>query len=1052
MQKCPQCGADLASGDPEGLCPMCLMAGAFETEAAVTASYRRGNDALGAGEENGEGQGFGPYRILSVLGEGGMGTVYLAEQCEPIRRQVAVKVVKLGMDTSQVLARFNNERQALAVMDHPNIARIYDAGATPKGRPYFVMEYIGGVPITEYCDRHQLTTEERLKLFIPVCLAVQHAHHKGVIHRDIKPSNVLVMEHDGHPVPKVIDFGIAKATEQRSVEFTLYTQFGQMIGTPEYMSPEQADLVGGDVDTRSDVYSLGVLLYEMLIGAVPFEAALLRKAGLAELLRIIREEAAPALSEKLTTMGGTATDMAALRHTDPATLRRQLAGDLNWIAMKVLDKNRERRYASVADLAADIRRHLENRPVLAGPPSTVYRLGKFVQRHKTAVSAGSAALVVILLAGVSFWYYQRSEKRHWVREQAIPEAARLKGENKPLAALRLMLQARRYMPGDSQVAQAVEGLTHVVSVRSSPPGASVEIKDYLSPADPWFPLGKTPLDKVAIPSGYLRWRVSKPGVGEYVGAPIVEDMQGYLHEFTFPLDTAAAAPREMVPVPAGQSFSVVWSLGDLGPFDLPAFYIDRFEVTNRQYQEFVDKGGYRKRVYWKEKLLRDGRQLSWDQAIDLLRDTTGQPGPSTWASGHYPAGQANYPVGGVSWYEASAYAEFAGKSLPVIAQWYLAAPSPIAKYIMPLSNFSASPVPVGKYQGVGPWGTYDMAGNVAEWCRTESGGARYLLGGGWNTTTNEYFEPGVQPPFFRGANSGFRCVRNTAPLPAQATAERRQTIRDFAKAKPATDAVYSIYKTMYAYDRTPLNAKLESIAQDSTNWRKEKVTFDAAYGRERITAYLFLPARVRPPYQTVAFFPSARAVDIPSSQTLSDMKFIDYVIQSGRAVVYPVYKGTYERPAPAPGPDTIAGRETLIQDSKDLGRSLDYLETRTDIDPNRIAFMGESMGAALGVNFAAIEDRFKAVIFMDGGFFSEKPLPGTDQADFAPRIYAPTLLITGKFDWIFLGKDALLRMLGAPAADKKVIMLDTAHDVSEQPADLQREVVGWLNKYLGTVN
>jgi eukaryotic-like serine/threonine-protein kinase len=1047
MQQCPRCGTELSSGDPAGLCPACLMAGAFETE-TVAGGWDGPFDTEVTHEES---DGFGPYHILRVLGEGGMGTVFLAEQSEPIRRQVAVKVVKLGMDTSGVLARFNNERQALALMDHPNVARIYDAGATPKGRPYFAMEYIDGVPITAYCDRHRLTTQQRLRLFIPVCLAVQHAHQRGVIHRDIKPSNVLVTEQDGNPVPKVIDFGIAKAIDQRSLEFTQFTQFGQMVGTPEYMSPEQADVVAGDIDTRSDVYSLGVLLYEMLIGAVPFEAALLRQAGLAELLRIIREEAAPALSKKLTTMGRTATDMAARRQTDPATLRRQLAGDLNWITIKVLEKNRERRYASVSDLAADIRRHLENRPVLAGPPSTVYRIRKFVQRQKQAVLAMSVAVLLILLAGASVLFYQRSERRHWVREQAIPEIVKLKSENKPLAALRLMKQAQSYLPSDPELAQIAGGLTHAVSVRSSPPGASVEIKDYLSPDAPWFALGKTPLDNVSIPSGYLRWRVVKPGMREFVGAPVVEDIHGYLHDFSFQLEAAAAAPREMVAVPGGQYFSVVWSLGDLGPFNLPAFYIDRFEVTNRQYQEFVDQGGYRKREYWKEKFLRDGRELSWQEAIGLFSDTTGRRGPSTWAAGSYPTGQADYPVGGVSWYEASAYAEFAGKSLPVIAQWYLTAPSPVAKYIMPMSNFSSSPAPVGKYQGVGPWGTYDMAGNVAEWCRNESGGARYLLGGGWNTTTNEYFEPGVLPPFHRAANAGFRCVRNSAPLPAETTAERRQTIRNFAKAKPASDAVYQIYKTMYAYDRSPLNATLETVAQDSKDWRKEKVIFDAAYGKERMAMYLFLPAHAQPPYQTVVFFPSARAVDIPSSQTLTDMKFIDYVIRSGRAVAYPIYKGTYERPAPVPGPDTPSGRETLIQESKDMGRSIDYLETRADIDRNRIAFMGESMGAALGVNIAAVEARFKAVIFLDGGFASEKPLPGTDQADFLPHIKAPTLLISGKFDWIFLGKDALMRLLGTPAADKKALTLDTAHDVSEQPADLHREVVAWLDKYFGKV-
>ncbi len=346
-----------------------------------------------------------------------------------------------------------------------------------------------------------------------------------------------------------------------------------------------------------------------------------------------------------------------------------------------------------------------------------------------------------------------------------------------------------------------------------------------------------------------------------------------------------------------------------------------------------------------------------------------------------------------------------------------------------------------------------MAGNMSEWCLNQSGGgAMYQLGGGFKTTTNEYFEPGGQPPFHRGANAGFRCVRNTAALPAVVTAERRQTIRDFANAKPAPDAAYQIYKSMYSYDRTPLNAKLENVVQDSQDWRKEKITFDAAYGSERMAAYLFLPAHVRAPFQTVVFFPSARVLFTPNSDTLGDMQFIDFVIQSGRAVIYPIYKGTYDRPAPLAGLDTKEARETLFQDSKDIGRSIDYLETRTDIDRNRIAYMGVSMGAGLGVEFTAVEDRFKAVIMLDGGFYNEKPLPGTDQVDFAPHVKAPTLLVAGKYDWIFLGKDALVKLLGAPAADKKVVLLETAHDVSEKRADLVREVVAWLDKYLGKVN
>jgi serine/threonine protein kinase/tetratricopeptide (TPR) repeat protein len=376
MPTCPRCGAELDPHDPAGLCPACLIHGAFATSTSMDTGFE--NQIPDAGTEASGDDDFGRYRILRPLGEGGMGTVYLAEQREPIRRYVALKVIKPGMDTSQVLARFANERQALAIMDHPNIARIFDAGATRKGRPYFVMEYIEGEPITRYCDAMRMTVGKRLELFVAVCRAVQHAHQKGVIHRDIKPSNVLVKEQDGMPLPKVIDFGIARATDQWTAESTQLTQFGQMVGTPEYASPEQADVMIGAVGQTSDVYSLGVLLYELLIGTVPFDGAAMRRAGFSEMLRIIREEEAPSLPGKLDTMGAAATGVAERRQTEPASLRQVVVGDLDRVTRKALEKLQERRYPSVTELAADIQRYLDRQPVLARkfPRSSTQALAK----------------------------------------------------------------------------------------------------------------------------------------------------------------------------------------------------------------------------------------------------------------------------------------------------------------------------------------------------------------------------------------------------------------------------------------------------------------------------------------------------------------------------------------------------------------------------------------------------------------------------------------------------------------------------------------------------
>jgi len=385
--RCPHCHTYLPADAPRGVCPQCLLKAGMVGEPNITVD---GNPVI-----EGPGTKIGHYELLELIGEGGMGLVYLAQQKEPVKRKVALKIVKLGMDTKHVVTRFEAERQTLALLEHPNIAHVFDAGTTEAGRPYFVMEYVEGKSITKYCDEQKLSVEQRLGLFQQVCEGVHHAHQKGIIHRDIKPSNVLVSIHGDRAVPKIIDFGIAKAITQPLAENTSFTEYGQLLGTPEYMSPEQAEMAYQDIDTRSDIYSLGVLLYELLAGVPPFDAKKLREGGIDHIQQVICEEEPRTPSARLTSLGDKAKAVAESRRTQIITLTRRLHRELEWIPMKAMRKDRTRRYRSASELADDIQNYLTGTPLIAGPESTVYRARKFVRKH--AGSVATAALVAVLI-------------------------------------------------------------------------------------------------------------------------------------------------------------------------------------------------------------------------------------------------------------------------------------------------------------------------------------------------------------------------------------------------------------------------------------------------------------------------------------------------------------------------------------------------------------------------------------------------------------------------------------------------------------------------------
>ncbi len=542
--------------------------------------------------------------------------------------------------------------------------------------------------------------------------------------------------------------------------------------------------------------------------------------------------------------------------------------------------------------------------------------------------------------------------------------------------------------------------------------------------------------------GYYRVRIAKAG---YLPLEVARDS---MRPASIALTSERAVEPGMVPVPGG-SFTV----GIAGTVGLPDFWMDKLEVTNSDFKRFVDAGGYRESKYWKEPLREGDRVLAFDEAVRRFRDATGRTGPATWELGTYPEGRGDFPVGGISWFEAAAYAEFAGKSLPTLYHWYGAAPpDELSSEILRLSNFDGKgPVKAGERQGLGPFGTLDMAGNVKEWCSNavEASALRYILGGGWDEPTYRYAEEDARNPWDRLPTFGVRLVKNLGPLD-RAGAPVAHISGDPKSVIPVSDELFDVYRRFYSYDRTPLNARVDSADDSSPYWRKESVSLDTAYAGERLPVHLFLPKNASPPYQTIVLFPSNYARGVTSSQNLDYSRF-DFIIRSGRALLYPVYQGTYERRQ-----STVVGdsgrRDLQVQWAKDFFRAVDYLETRNDIDMGRLGYYSLSLGAYFGPIPVALEPRVKLAVFASGGMRFNYP-PEIQPANFSPRVKVPVLMVNGRDDFQApLGvQQRMYELLGTPLEHKRHVPLEGGHVPSDWRG-LIKEVLDWLDKYFGPVH
>jgi formylglycine-generating enzyme required for sulfatase activity/dienelactone hydrolase len=969
----------------------------------------------------------GPYEVVAPLGVGGMGEVYKALDTR-LDRTVAVKIISSTMaGDPRWRDRFGREARAVSALNHPHICTLHDVGHQ-DGRDFLVMECLDGETLADRLRRGPLPVDQALKIAEHVTEGLAEAHRHELIHRDIKPANIFLTTRGD---AKILDFGLAKiATGDAALttagptttQLEAPTGIGSAVGTVAYMSPEQ--MRGLPVDHRTDLFSFGLVLYEMVTGERPF-----------------KENSAIPVADAIV--------HAPLRDFGDGPMPEPLKA----LIRKLVENDPANRYGSADAVHKEVQ---AIRNTLA--PFRPLRLSR------NAWLAVAAALVVA--STVTGWLWHRFSRERWALETATPEIARLVDAGEFAKAAALTREARTVLPKDPTLESLWIRATEEESIDSVPAGADVSIRPYHGDPDIWESLGRTPLKNLRVPKNEYVWRLRKADfapafvIAGYTAAP-----QPGFHSSgarTLQLRPQRDVPPEMLVVPEG-----VTRLGfphtQVPRVRVDGYLIDRHEVTNEEYKAFVDAGGYRRREFWTEPFVKEGREIPWDEAVALFRDATGRPGPATWEAGSYSDGKEKHPVAGVSWYEAAAYARFVGKTLPTVYHWTLASQSAdLPALIADGSNFrGVGTQPIGGRGTLSGFGTTDMAGNVKEWCSNEGrDGKRFILGGGFGDPQYMFNFTDEQLPWNRRANFGFRCVKLSAPSSAAATARIEITSRDYSKEKPVSDDVFNAYCRLYSYDRGALNARTEE-AEATDTWTREKVSFDAAYGNERVTAHLFLPRSLSPPFQVVMYFPGGFAfVDEKLDLSLVEGA-MDFLMKSGRALIVPIYKGTYERRGdlkpgdqpPAFGQPPALFRDQMILWSKDVGRTLDYLETRKDIDSMKLAYLGASHGGQIAPALLAVESRFKAAILSSGGLMLRHDPPEVDRLNFVTRVKTPVLMLNGRYDAAFPLESSqlpLFHLLGTPDKDKKHVVYEAGHGDLPHSEEV-RETLDWLDKYLGPV-